>query len=266
MRDALRKGLEARKIAVREQGGDRLELTYGQGLMAQKREIDLGPVLERLEGQGPGEVETRRLVVGYIQGVHEALSEPKKSRASQWSYELSAGKMMLSLQVETYVAGVLAVRPEEPVWHAPFVDDVVAVVVVELDRGLRPLSTDQVTRWGATDDRIFSAARSMLFHKTRDLPLGQMEGFPGVFRLSKGDGYDAARAFVAADAYYSEVDESKFEFAIPHQDALLFIQQERHRESLRAAAQQEAMASECPLSFAALKLERTGRPPRAKRV
>ncbi len=220
--DALIKALEAQRIAVEPIAGT-LNLTRGKGLTASKANIDPAPLFTRLE-EAEDEATTQRLLAGYVSGVSLTLMEPPNSKASAMSYEQIAGRMMPNIEVDTYILGVKAASGFEP-WYVPFTDGLIQVVYLNLDRGMRPLTQDQVERWGATDDRIFSAARSMLFHKTRHALIEPVdEAHPDIKRVTMGDGYDAARGMVLTDVFFSELDEQRFRFAMPSQDVILFTE------------------------------------------
>ena len=255
LREQLIEALRARDMHVEPIGG-MFNLSSGTGPRATKLNIDPSALVRRLEAEP--EAAQRRLMAGYVSGVDLALSEPPRSQANQLSYEQIAGRMLPNLEVETFALGVsdaLGVAP----WSAPFVEDLIQVVYLDLDRGRRPLTLDQVERWGATDDRIYSAARSMLFHRTRDVELEAAEGAPGLWRVSRGDGHDAARCMVLPDVFYAELDESRFIFSIPSQDELLYAQprpEEREEAiaALKLAAEAIHKRASYPLSLSALEL------------
>ncbi len=213
--DILQRYLEGRKLNVERQP-DGLEVTQGSGIMAHRAVIDANDVLESAPTD---EVACRRHLQAWAAGVKHVLLEPSRSKADQWSFVDSAGRLLPLIMPQTYLQGVEAAAGHPP-WSEPFVDDLHLLFLIRLDRGLRVLTTDQTTRWGVSDDRIRSAARSLLFHRTRDLSFKDVEGFSGVQRLKAGDGHDAARCQVVADAFFSEVG-SDFRFSIPSPDHFL---------------------------------------------
>lgn len=247
-----------------ERIGDTLNATLGKGLMASKANLDLAPVLEHLEGVAPEALP--RQIAGFASGVRAVMLEPKRSKASQWTYEETAGRMLPNLEVDTFVLGAEAAGQETP-WHARFSDELLLTVYIQLDRGLRLVTLPQMERWGATDDRIYSAARSMLFHRTRDAQLAPHEDLAHVRRVRVGDGYDAVRSIVLTDVFFADLDESSFRFSAPHQDLLLYVQgdDEERLAQLREATRRAFEGADYPLSDAIYSLE-AGRPITARRL
>lgn len=259
-------GLRHRRLEV-ERVGDTLNLASGAGRMAHKANLDPEPFFAWLQAREVSEAEaTRELsrqLGGYLRGVELVLSEPVNSPASRWSYEQSAGRMTNAIEVEGFIHGVEAATEGERPWHAPFAEGLIQVVTLSLDRGMRPLTERQVEAWGATDDRVFSAARSMLYHKTRDAELTPHPEEPGVFQVTQGDGFDAARCLVLPDVFFLELDEASFRFALPSPDLLLYTQaredQPERLTALARAAKSAHDSEEYPLSAKTYKLA-GGRP------
>ena len=255
MRDALidgiAKALEDQKVTV-ERMGDTLNAKVGMGLTAHKANLDLEPLLARLESEP--EARHARLIAGFVSGVKGVLLEPSRSKAGNWSYSLSAGRMVPTLEVDTFALGVQAASGEEA-WTMPFAGDLVIGCMVELDRGRRALTKPQVERWGATDDRVYSAARSMLFHRTRESYAKPQASEAGVHSLKVGDGYDAMRGFILTDLYYAELDESRFRFAAPHPDTILYTDDASSYDALAAATRDAHAEAEYPLSDLVYRLE-----------
>ena len=234
--------LEAERI------GDTLNVTQGRGRMAVKANLDMDPLLERLDGVADP-VERARHLGGFASGVKGVLAEPPRSKAREWTYEMTAGRMLPNLESDAFLLGVAAASEDEA-WHTRFSEDLILTVYVELDRGLRVLTRQQVEAWGATDDRIYSAARSMLFHKTRQARRAPLEQTPRVHELRVGDGFDAARSIVVTEVFFTELDEASFRFAAPHQDALLYVQgtDDEALTQLQAATQAAYAEADYPLS------------------
>lgn len=252
--EALLEALRAEKFDTNLVAGT-INVSRGVGRTASKANLDPRELFERLGGEADmSDLRQRQLLAGYVSGVALSLREPPNSRASSMSYEQLAGGMLSNIEVDTFALGVEAVHGVKP-WSAPFAlaDGLIQVVYLSIDRGMRPLTLDQVERWGATDDRIYSAARSMLFHKTRDVTLDPFEGSAQVRHVRRGDGHDAARSMVLTDVFFSELDESSFHFAIPSQDHLLFTEITRDGsqaplEELEALAAKTLKESKYPLS------------------
>lgn len=232
-------------------------VAMGRGPSARKANVDPGPLLERLAQSHDDRI--KALISGFVSGVEHALLEPRHSKASEWSFVESAGALMPVYQPPTFAIGVEAVHGH-PAWVQPVSDEVVCAYVIRISPGLRVLTTDQFDRWGATADRVFAGARSMLFHRTRELQSRQFEDYLHVRRLHAGDGHDAARAMVYADAFYTEVG-SGLRFSLPSPDHLLVIHEssDGNLEQLRAATDEVFETSDTPMTRAIFAFER-GRP------
>ena len=253
--DAITQTLTARKLDV-ERIGDTLNVKDGPGRLASKVNVDLGGIIERL-GQRP-EQEHARQLAGFVSGVRAVLAEPARSKAAQWTYEQTAGRIAPTVEVDTFVLGVQATGLGTP-WHVVFGEDLVLVILISLDRGWRPLMREQLERWEVSDDRVYSAARSMLYHKTREVQLRAHEGAEGVFVAKVGDGYDAARGIVLTEVFFSDLSESTFRFGIPHQDTFFYVQSldEQTLASLRRATREAYEEADYPLSASIFELAGT---------
>lgn len=257
--DALKTALEAQRIKVDVIGG-LLNLARGSGLTMSKANIDPDTLIERLANVDDPQT-SQRLLAGYVSGVSLTLMEPPNSKANAMSYEQIAGRMMPNIEVDTYILGVKAACGHEP-WHVLFSEGLIQVVYLNLDRGMRPLTQDQVERWGATDDRIFSAARSMLFHKTRHALIEPVDAeHPHVKRVTMGDGYDAARGMVLTDVFFYELNEQSFRFAMPSQNVILFTElandEPERIEDLKNATKDLFNQTDYPLSTEVYTLNET---------
>lgn len=211
--DALRE----RRLDV-ERVEDTFNVSQGSGIMAHKAHIDPRPLLEQLSDAAPAR---RRQIAGYASGIKHVLLEPKRSSAGEWDFVESAGGLIPGIHVSTFTTGVDAASGS-PAWTLDFEEDLQIAYIIKLDRGLRVLTTAQVDRWGVSADRITSASRSLLFHKTRNLNFEPFAAFDDVRRLQAGDGHDAARCLVVGDAFYSDIDDA-FRFALPSPDHFLCV-------------------------------------------
>lgn len=202
---------------------DTLNVSHGTGLMSHKANLDLTTLFKRLENTP--EAQQNRLIAGYASGVLHVLLEPARSRARDWTFIESTGGITPNIEVDTFALGAEAASGE-PAFVLPLSDapdnDLVIAYIIHLNRGLRVLSIPQKTDWAVSQDRITSAARSLLFHKTREAkPKPFDPEFPAVMAIETGDGYDAARCLVFADAFYHDVTPA-CRFAMPTQNAFLF--------------------------------------------
>ena len=262
LRDEVIETLRGRRLSVEPVQGDqgpRLEVTQGRGLMARRASLDLAPLASWLEDRPPHQ--RARHIAGYASGVKGVMLEPARSKASSWSFNETAGRLLPNIEVASFGLGVRAASADAEgggdAFTLPFHDDLIVAYYIQLDMGLRVLTRPQVEAWGATEDRVVTAARSLLFHKTRDAAWRPLEGHPSVQRISVGDSYDAARALVLADAFFSEVDDG-FHLALPSQDELLLVtsEDEAHIEALKAATHDAYSRSDYPLTTALFSLEK----------
>ena len=89
----------------------------------------------------------------------------------------------------------------------------VAAYVFDAGWSFTYVSRAQATRWGATPERVESAARSGLYARAtipHDPP-----------RVETGDAYDASRVLVAADLFYHLATADGLPVAVPSRDLLL---------------------------------------------
>lgn len=247
--------LVARRAEV-DRVGDTLNVKVGRSMTAARANIDPAGLFDVLEDAAS--TEHRRLIAGFASGVHQVLLEPKRSKASEWSYEQAAGRLLPNVEVHTFGLGA------EAAGGAPFTDefheDLVLGYFIELDMGVRVFTQAQFDRWSASAGRVSAAARSMLFHKSRDARPAAVDGFDGVEVIHLGDSYDAMRSIVVADLFFAEFDDS-FRFSMPSQDALLFVRghDDAQLAALRAATDQQFEAADYPLSRSLYAFE-TGKP------
>lgn len=219
--ESLITSLKALKIEVAEVAGT-LNLVKGRGPMAVKTNIDPDGFLSELGERDLDEAGARRALAGYASGVNTVMLEPKRSKARDWTFEKTAGRIFPRVELWSFIDGVTAATDGDPPFYEPFQEDLVLAYIVRLDMGLRPLTQGQFDDWSATRDRITSAGRSMLFHETREVRWKEVEGHPSVFQLNRGDGLDAGRCTVFADAFFTEVD-SGYRFTIPGPHNMYFV-------------------------------------------
>ena len=231
-----------------QQVGQTLNVSQGAGLTAHKANIDPQP-------QAPRDPE--RWAAGYAHGVKCVLLEPVRSRARQWSFVESAGSVLPTVEATSFVDGVRDAGGEEP-WYEPLPDDLVFAWTMRLDHGMRVVTQRQFEDWGVSRDRVVAAARSLLFHQTREASWLSGDWTEDVRAIRVGDGHDAARILVVEDVFYSDVDAS-WRFAFPEPDLLLAVDTPDSIHALRAVARRRYEAAPYPLSPSVWRMER-GRP------
>lgn len=186
--------------------------------------------------------------LAFARGVRAVLSESPRSRAGKWSFEQSAGRLFPSVESHRFAEGVRAASGSLP-FAIPLSRELEYVFYIEADQGRRILTQHQAQTWGVTEDRIYSAARSMLFHRTRNLKWESCEG--PVLMVKAGDGYEAARGLVFSDAYFAETTED-FRVAIPETTTYLFVKDSSAEsvDALKSLALKTFNESSSPLSTA----------------
>ncbi len=248
LNERLQSALERRKLVVDSVAGT-LNITQGTGPLAVKTNLDPSPFLAKLESEPESEFD--RLLSGFASGVKTVMLEPKRSKAADWTFEQTAGRIFPSLEAWSYVDGVVAATGGDSPFVVTFEPDLVIAYKIRLDMGMRPLTMSQFEGWSATHDRVTSAGRSMLFHETRNLAWRGVDGFDGVFQIQRGDGFDAARALVFEDAFFGEVNKG-YRFSVPTSDQFFFVKSDDQEaiSQLKEATIDAWSSAEYPLSTA----------------
>ena len=237
--------LEAEVLDVEPTSAGRLRVSRGRFRDKREVELDLTP-LEGWLAEHP-EAPPRRAAAGFATGVGAALRSPTDARAENLSFVDAAGGLAPVLECETFALGAEAagLRP----WLQPFTDGLVVAYVVDVDRGQLLLGERRVAAWGVSDDRITSGARSMLYHRTRDLPLEEHPSSTCAF-YSAGDGHDAARATILRDLDYNRLRRGLW-FALPARNLLMLRDATDDADAARAflaAVEAEWDQAEHPIS------------------
>lgn len=247
VRNMLRTRLERAGLTVNEdasrtewqvsRGGDPFEATGA---------FDLDRLLEQIssvptDDQGP-------FVGAVVRGIAEVLYEPDNSDAAQWEFDRAAGAILPTLERPGFEIGASAVSGED-IRREPFEADLFITYRILLDAGKRVLTTGQFEGWKASADRVSSAARSLLFHRSRDADPTPLSEDGPVEQFAMDDGHDAARLTVIEDLMFGEFDSSS-RLAIPTADSLFFVRNgdEESVRTLRSACNQQYEASDHPLT------------------
>jgi hypothetical protein len=187
----LRAALETFRLSVKDHA-DGLEVTHGKGLRSRTAIIS-ATVSSASQAD----------CVAYAAGLKAALARPLLTAVADWEFTEVAGRLVPTVERVQYREGFLDGGGGTP-WEQPFAgpdSDLRIHYYVELDQGHQLLTAAQVETWGVTDDRVMSAARSLLFHKTMQGEPERHETGADWYRL--GDGYDAARALALPDLNYA---------------------------------------------------------------
>ena len=141
-------------------------------------------------------VDPRAWLAAWARGVLAVLNEPANSKGHTLTFVDCTATLMPALEGPGFVAGVAAVRGDEP-FSTRQPGGLLAVYFVELDQGRRLLSRAQVEGWGVHPERLEKAALSVLFHRTRHTsPVDDEADGVTWQRLAVGDGSDSARALL----------------------------------------------------------------------
>lgn len=230
--------LRRRKIHA-EQLGPTLNLSFGEGLRAQRANIDL----HDCESQIAHDIES------FADGVAMVMREPPRSSAASWDFARTAAHVSPILVPNAFLMGVSSATGGDPAFHVPLSPNVNIAVTVDVGSGVRILPRSQVDRWNATNDRVVAAARSLLFHQTRDARWQKLDG--ELYRLDTLPDERAVCALVFADVFYSQVG-SRLRFGIPSRDEFLFVLDDEPDkvEALKLAVEKKHGDSISPLTTA----------------
>ncbi|MEZ4462840.1 MAG: hypothetical protein R3E66_24560 [bacterium] len=236
-------GALARHKISAERVADSVNLVRGEGPTAHRVNVDLAAFQEVLPAD-EADVAIRR----YADGIAAVMMEPGRSIASSWDFARTVARVTPRIVPSAFLDGARAALGGVPPFSVPFHGDLCLVVIVELDRGSRVLTRSQVDAWGATDDRVVAAARSLLFHRTRDARWAPRGDGP-VYELSTIDDERAVCSTVFADVFYSELKPGA-RFGIPARDTLLFVLEDTsdNLEALKVEVDRAFRDAEFPLT------------------
>lgn len=197
----------------------------------------------------------RAALTAFARGVYAALAEPKRSGGDTLEFNDAARTVLPSIEGEHFATGVRAAGGDAP-YVSAFAPGLVVTYSVELDLGVRLLSADQVAAWGATDERLAKAALSILFHRSWDYAFRPSE-HEGVRSFDATDDLNAARILMLSQSHYEDVRDGAL-VAIPSPGTLLLCREndDAALARMKAAAEAEFTAAECPLSPAVFAYER----------
>lgn len=229
-----------------------LNVAHGTGLMAHKANLEPTRLLSALADAAP--LEAKRLTAGYASGVKAVLLEPVRSKARHWSFVESAGSVLPSIEVKSFTWGVADAAGEEALFDE-LGDDLVLAWTMRLDRGMRVVTRPQYDEWGVTRDRMVAAARSLLYHMTRDVDWESGDWPETVHAIRVGDGFDASRLLVVEDVFYSQLDVG-WRFAVPEQNVLLAVSTPDATDALSEVARTMYKTAPYPLSDQIWRLEK----------
>lgn len=250
MIDSIAEALQNSNLEAENVDGT-LNVTRGRGPMARRVNIDPTTFIQWASERD----DDGRDVAAYARGVYAVLLEPKRSDARSWTFVESAGSVYPTIEVEAYRHGVRDASGGEDAWFQELADDLIVAWMMRLDRGMRPVTQAQFEDWGVTVDRVTSAGRSLLFHSTRNTDWKAGDWREPVRALRVGDGFDAARLFVAEDVFFTEVD-SGWRFAFPDPDLLLAVNAPEHTDILAEETRRCFERADEPLSDRVWRLEK----------
>lgn len=134
-------------------------------------------------------------------------------------FGVGAASLLARVERARFVAGYDAVvagrggDDGERLCHRSLGAGLVAAYVYDAGWSFSYVSRAQAAHWGATPERIDSAARSALYARAEVDHASHL--------VQVGDGYDASRALIASDVFYHLATEDGLLLAVPSRDLLL---------------------------------------------
>jgi hypothetical protein len=174
-------------------------------------------------------------VAAFLAGAAWFLDEPPTHKGRSYHYIDAAGRLLPLVQADAFSAGHEAAGGGA-LWRVPLGQGLWLGASIQLDRGRCALTQAQMAGWGVAEDRVTSALRSMLFHKSWDV-VPRVEGAWELYQA--GDGLDAERALILEDLDYGRFRAGLW-VALPHAGALMVLEAARLEQ--RAAFAQAARA------------------------
>jgi uncharacterized protein YtpQ (UPF0354 family) len=254
-RTQLQARLEQAGIDVTTESADTWHVSRGGDPFEATGSIDPDHLVAQIEAADRPDRSTFTSAI--VRGILEALFEPDASDADAWDFEKAAGSILPTIEGPGFALGASSLADGD-IWAEPFEANLSLTYRLLLDNGKRVLTEQQLDGWQATRDRVSSAARSLLFHHTRDASASPVDGYDGLESLAVEDGHDAARLIVLEDVMFGEFDDSS-RIAIPTPDTLLFVRRgdEATTRALREAAQARFEASSQPLTTTLFQFRRS---------
>lgn len=214
--------LTARRASVEQRSDSVLEVSKRNAVGKTARaQLDL-EALAKAIADDPEGVDAACWMASYVEGVDRALCTFKSRLVERMGFHEAAGRLVMRLEGPGFALGHVAAGGPQPYlkpWHA----GLSLCYWVEMDHFVLVLSEEKVEGWGITHDRLHSAARSILFHKTRYEVLETGEEGAESYRV--GDGYDASRALVLADVDFHRC-RSGVLIGIPSQSRMMVVDRE----------------------------------------
>lgn len=198
--------------------------------------ISLAPLLDE-------QVE-RRAVTSFAAGVASVLSAPKQVAMQELAFETAAERLLMKLEGPMFLAGVQAVKGDEPL-SQPWFDGLCIVYWLDLDRGRRVISRKRFDAWNVSLDQVHCGARSLLFHRSRSASFSPQEGFETLDAV--GDGFEGGRILVLEEMDWQRAADG-LRCAIPDAHTLLVQPLHGPEEALRQAIHKRFAEAALPLS------------------
>ena len=252
--DDVVRALRDAEITVKEVDDDHVSVRVREGLRARAATLHLPTWVGRFAEQP--EAARRGARTAFARGVYAVLAEPKGDAGASVTFEESARTVLPSIEAPFFHEGVAGARGDTP-FTTPFPGDLAVVYRVELDHGIRLLTSAQVAEWGCTADRLSKAALSILFHRSWDAPFAPTPEAPSVWEFGVRDGLDGVRALMMNQWDYNRVRDTAL-FSLPECDTFLFSEDasESAKAALRDVTFVRYASSSRPLSADIFRFER----------
>ena len=215
--ESLKESCKVHYLSLEHVSGEKASLSYE----TQSFEISL------LDGEGnhPNDWQLRSKIAGVSAGIRE-----KICRAQTFSDV--AGGIFPRVVSDHWWDGFVSVC-DEPLMYVPWGDSLRVVFAVEETFHRTLLGVGNVQRWGVTEDRVTSAARSNLYSRSTS-PMTQLTEPVACQQFELGDSYDSGRAFVLSDLLWREAQKGMV-IGIPSEDVLMIRSENAVSEEERKA-------------------------------
>jgi len=184
----------------------------------------------------------------FARGVLAVVGQPPRRKRPELSFSEAAKSISATLEGARFADGVAAANGAEP-WTQPYAKDLSIVYTIELSDGAIMVDKDLFASWDVHPERIYKAALSILFHRTRFGDLAPFSDDARIDAFCVGDGFDAGRALILDAWDFPRCRNGAF-FSLPHAN-LLLVTRDAQAESLAALREATARAfdrADAPLS------------------
>ncbi len=210
------------------------------------------PLAEMADAHKESGVDVVSWASSFVEGVAAVLDASPADE--ELTFAEAAAVLVPRLEGAGFSAGVRAAGGER-VYMRPWADSLRITYWLTLDLGPRLVTASEVERWGVSDDRMSSAARSLLYHRTEEAAATVKDE---VSCYAIGDGYDTGRVMVLEDLQWGRFDGALL-LGVPSTGRLVFRAATDRAEDVaafRAMVEADYDAATRPLALGVFRLER----------